>query len=51
MVEVMEKESENQVISLAEAQHHVKDIQSNVIATVYDYWLNKRLTLVSTPES
>lgn len=45
MVEVMEKESENQVITLAEAQHLVKDIQSNVIATVYDYWLNKRLSL------
>ena len=43
----LEKGSGQQVITLKEAKLLLKD-DDDLIVAVYDYWLNKRLRLVST---
>ena len=46
MIESMEKSSENNVISLLDAKQLFSDVNHNTLAQIYDYWLNKRLSLV-----
>jgi len=45
MIETMEKESENRVITLLDAKQLFHDVEHNLMAQIYDYWLNKRLSL------
>ena len=47
MMESMEKSSENTVISLLDAKQLFSDVNHDTLAQIYDYWLNKRLGLVS----
>ena len=42
----MEKSSENNVISLLDAKQLFSDVNHDTLAQIYDYWLNKRLSLV-----
>ena len=46
MMETMEKSSENNVISLLDAKQLFSDVNHDTLAQIYDYWLNKRLSLV-----
>ena len=46
MIETMEKESETHVITLVETKQLFPDINHVTLGKIYDYWLNKRLTLV-----
>jgi hypothetical protein len=46
MMESMEKSSENTVISLLDAKQLFNDVNHDTLAQIYDYWLNKRLSLV-----
>ena len=48
MIETMEKSSENTVISLLDAKQLFSDVNHDTLAQIYDYWLNKRLSLVCT---
>ena len=45
-METMEKSSENNVISLLDAKQLFSDVNHDTLAQIYDYWLNKRLSLV-----
>jgi len=45
MMESMEKSSENTVISLLDAKQLFNDVNHDTLAQIYDYWLNKRLSL------
>ena len=47
MMDRLEKGSGQQVITLKEAKLLLKE-DDDLIVAVYDYWLNKRLRLVST---